>query len=118
MDEASHRLFVVTRKPGKLVVLNADTGATLAVFKAPERTDEVVFDKANKRVYVAGGEGWIGVVQEKDPNTFVELAHVPSATGAKTEILVPSLNLLYLAASPGEAKSGAAVLRFSVAPAR
>jgi DNA-binding beta-propeller fold protein YncE len=114
MDEASHRLFVVTRKPGKLVVLNADTGATVAAFKAPERTDEVVFDKANRRVYVAGGEGYIGVFQEDDANHFRELARVPSATGAKTEILVPSLRLLYVAASPGEAKTGAAVLRFSV----
>ena len=28
-DEKTHRLFVVTRKPGKLIVLNADTGATV-----------------------------------------------------------------------------------------
>lgn len=117
-DEASRRLFVVTRKPGKLIVLNADTGATVAVFKAPERTDGVVFDKANRRVYVAGGEGYIGVFQEKDPDHFEELGRVPSAPGAKTEILVPSLNMLYLAASPGEAKTGAAVLRFAVSPAR
>jgi len=116
MDEASHRLFVVTRKPGRLVVLNADTGASIASFTAPGRTDEVVFDKLNKRIYVLGGEGYIGVFQEKDADHYEELARVPSAAGAKTGILVPELNRLYVAVSPGEGKTGAEVLQFSVAP--
>jgi DNA-binding beta-propeller fold protein YncE len=115
-DEAHRRLFVVTRKPGKLVVLNADTGVSIASFKAPERTDEVVFDARNGRVYVAGGEGYVGVFQEDDPDHYSELARIPSATGAKTAILVPSLNELILAVSPGEAKTGAGILRFAVAP--
>jgi DNA-binding beta-propeller fold protein YncE len=116
MDEAHHRLFVVTRKPGKLVVLNADTGVSIASFKAPERTDEAVFDKANGRVYVLGGEGYIGVFQEDDPDHYSELARIPSGVAAKTGILVPSLNRLFVAVSPGEAKSGAAVLQFAVTP--
>ncbi len=115
MDEANHRLFVVTRKPGKLVVLNSDTGASIASFTAPGRTDEVVFDKLNRRIYVLGGEGYIGVYQEKDPDHYEELARVPSAAGAKTGILVPELNRLYVAVSPGEGKTGAEVLQFSVA---
>jgi DNA-binding beta-propeller fold protein YncE len=115
-DEESRRLFVVTRKPGKLLVLNADTGATIASFVAPERTDEVIFDKANKRIYVLGGEGYIGVFQQNDPDRYEEIARVPSAKGAKTGILVPELNRLYVALSPGEGKTGAAVLQFAVAP--
>ena len=117
MDEPAHRLFVVTRKPGKLVVLNADTGASIASFTAPERTDEVIFDKANKRIYVLGGQGYIGVFQEDDPDHYRELARIPSGPGAKTGILVPQLNRLFVAQSPGEAKTGAAVLQFAVAPA-
>jgi DNA-binding beta-propeller fold protein YncE len=116
MDEANHRLFVVTRKPGKLVVLNADTGASIASFKAPERTDEVVFDKANRRIYVLGGEGYVGVFQEDDPDHFTELARIPSGVAAKTGVLAAQLNRLFVAVSPGEAKSGAAVLQFAVAP--
>jgi DNA-binding beta-propeller fold protein YncE len=115
-DEATHRLFVVTRKPGMLVILNADTGATVASFKAPERTDEVVWDAANRRVYVAGGEGYIGVFGQTDADHYTELARVPSAPGAKTAVLAPSLNRLYVAASPGETKAGGAVLRYDIAP--
>ena len=115
-DEPNRRLFVVTRKPGKLIVLNADNGATVAVFDAPLRTDEAVFDKVNHRIYVLGGEGYIGVYQEDDPDHYRELDHIPSAPGAKTGIFVPALNRLYVAVSPGEGKTGAAVLQFAVAP--
>jgi len=114
-DEPNHRLFVVTRKPGKLIIVNADTGASIASFKAPERTDQVFFDKETRRIYVLGGEGYIGVFQQKDADHYEELAHVHSAVGAKTGLLVPELKRLYVAVSPGEAKTGAAVLQFDIA---
>lgn len=115
-DEATRRLFVITRKPGKLIVVNADTGATVAVFKAPERCDQVIWDAQNRRVYALGGEGYIGVFQQADKDHYLELPRVPSAPGAKTGILVPELKRLYVAASPGEGKTGGAILRFDVAP--
>ena len=113
-DEAARRLFVVTRGPGKLLVVNADTGATIAQFKAPERCDQVLFDKARKRIYVLGGEGYIGVFAEKDADHYEELPRITSAPGAKTGILVPELNKLFVAASPGETKAMAAVLVYNV----
>lgn len=116
-DESNRRLFVVTRKPGKLLVLNADTGATVASFKAPERCDQAIWDVANRRVYAIGAEGYIGVFQQDDPDHYRELERVRTASGAKTGILVPELKRLYVAVSPGERKTGAAVLRFDVAPA-
>jgi DNA-binding beta-propeller fold protein YncE len=114
-DEATRRLFVVTRQPGRLIVVNANTGASVADFKAPERTDQVIFDEATHRIYVLGGEGYIGVFHEKDADHFEELARVPSAPGAKTGILVHGLNKLFVAASPGDTKATAAVLVFDVA---
>jgi DNA-binding beta-propeller fold protein YncE len=117
LDEANHRLFIVTRKPGTLVVLNAMTGESIAHFKAPERCDEVVFDAANHRVYVAGGEGFIGVYQQLDADHYQQLANVPSAKGAKTAVLVPALHRLYLAVSPGEGStSGGGIMWFKVLP--
>ena len=114
LDEATHRLFVVTRKPGKMLVLDADTGATLAQFEAPGRVDQEIFDPVSHRIYAPGGEGYIGVYEEQDANHFAELARVPSAVGAKTAILVPELHRLYVAVSPGDGKTGAAVIWFDV----
>src|SRR6202171_6232635 len=116
-DEPNKRLFVITRKPGKLIVLNAESGASVASFKAPERCDQVIWDAANRRIYALGGEGYIGVFQQKSADQYEELARVTSAAGAKTGILVPALKRLYVAVSPGEGKTGAAILRFDVASA-
>jgi DNA-binding beta-propeller fold protein YncE len=115
-DEPNKRLFIITRKPGKLIVLDAETGASITSFKAPERCDQVIWDAANRRIYALGGEGYIGVFQQLDANHYEELPRITSAPGAKTGILVPELKRLYVAVSPGEAKTGAAILRYDVAP--
>ncbi|CAN5606551.1 hypothetical protein BH10PSE14_BH10PSE14_07960 [soil metagenome] len=113
-DEATHRLFVVTRKPGKLVVLNAETGATVAVFKAPERTDQVVWDPATRRVFVTGGEGYTSVIEQDSADKYREVARVPTLPGAKTAIVDGSR--LWIAASPGESKAMGKLLWFDIAP--
>jgi DNA-binding beta-propeller fold protein YncE len=115
-DEKNHRLFVVTRKPGKLIVVNSDTGATVAQFKAPERTDQIVWDPANRRIYVTGGEGYIGVFEQDDADHYREVARVKSLPGAKTAILDPAQHLLWVAASPGETGAMGKLMWFNVAP--
>lgn len=116
MDETTHRLFVVTRKPGMLLVLNADSGATVASFTAPARTDQVTWDPQNRRIYVTGGEGYISVVQQNDADHYVEVARVPSLPGAKTAILDSSHHRLYVAASPGDTGAMGKLIWYDVAP--
>jgi len=113
-DESTHRLFVITRNPGTLIVLNADTGASVAEFKAPERCDQVIFDKTAKHVYALGGDGHIGVFLEKDADHIEALQTITTAPGAKTGILVPELHKMFVAASPGDTKATAAVLIYNV----
>ncbi len=112
-DEANHRLFMVTRKPGMILVLDSRTGATLASFGAPLRVDQIVWDEARHRAYAMGGEGWISIIEEQGPDHFVELPRLITAPGAKTGILVPERNELFVAVSPGENKTMAQVLRIS-----
>ena len=114
LDEAHHRLFVTTRKPANLLVLDSDSGAVLAQFKAPERVDAMEWDAARNRAYVIGGEGWIQIIEERDPNHFAELPRLPTPPGTKTSILVPELNAMFVAVSPGESKAMAQVLRISL----
>jgi len=113
-DEAHRRLFVVTRMPGKILVLNADTGAEIARFSGPGRVDQAEWDGKHQRAYVMGGEGWISVIEEKDPDHFVELPHLMTAQGAKTGLVVPERNEMFVAVSPGENKTMAQVLRIDL----
>jgi DNA-binding beta-propeller fold protein YncE len=114
-DEAHARLFVVTRKPYQLLVLDTATGATVATFAAPERTNEAIYDERNHRIYLAG-DHFINVIQQAGANQYEALAPIATAKGAKTAIYVSQLNRLFAAVSPGEDKTVAAVLRFDVTP--
>jgi DNA-binding beta-propeller fold protein YncE len=118
MDEKNKRLFVVARKPGKTLVLNADTLATVAQFKAPERTDEVTWDPVNRRLYVTGGEGYVSVIEQQDADHYREVEKVPSGPGAKTAILSPRADRLYVAQSPGESGAMARLIWFDIQPRR
>lgn len=111
LDEANHRLFVVTRKPGKLLVLDSVSGATLASFDAPSRVDQLLWDERHHRAYALGGQGYVTIVEERGPNAFVELPRLVTAPGAKTGIIVPERNEMFIAASPGDTKALASILR-------
>lgn len=114
LDETHHRLFVVTRAPGKMLVLDSDTGATLASFAAPGHVDQAIWDEAHQRAYALGGEGWTLIVKEDSPDHFIELPRLVTAPGAKTGILVPERNEMFVAVSPGDTKAMAQVLRVSL----
>ena len=113
-DEAHHRLFVVCRKPGMVVVVNSDTGEVTNTLPAPLRADELMFDAATSRLYVPGGEGYIGVYDTSDPDHLKEMAKVKSAPGAKTGILLADKKELIVAVSPGDTKAVAKILAYSV----
>jgi DNA-binding beta-propeller fold protein YncE len=116
MDEKTHRLFVVTRKPGKLVVLNADTGASVQAFDAPMRVDQVLWDAGNRRIYVCGGDGHLAIFEQDDADHYRALPPVATPPASKTGIFVPSLSRLYLAASPGDTKRTAQLVWLDVSP--
>ena len=114
LDEGARRLFIVTRDPARFVVLDTGSGASVASLPAPRRVDAEIFDAANRRIYAPGGEGYIGVYAQAAVGHYAALAPVPSAPGAKTAILVPELRRLYVAVSPGEGKTGGAIIWFAV----
>ncbi|MGB7845349.1 MAG: hypothetical protein WBL63_07020 [Candidatus Acidiferrum sp.] len=115
-DEAAKRLFIVCRKPATLVVMDSDTGAVVSSLPAAARADDVAFDRDNHRIYVPGGEGFISVFSQVDADRYSLIAKVPSASGAKTSLLVPQVHKFFVAVSPGETKEVAKVLIYDVIP--
>jgi DNA-binding beta-propeller fold protein YncE len=115
-DEPHHRLLIVCRKPGTLLVMDSDTGKIVASLPAAERSDDIAYDAANGRIYVPGGEGNISVFQQKSADEYELLAKVKSEPGAKTCLLVPSLSRFFVAVSPGDRKAVAKLLTFHVEP--
>lgn len=102
-DEANHRLFVSTRTPGKLIVLNSDSGKVIAELPAVGMVDDAAYDAKYKRIYLAG-DGYVDVFEQQDADHYSLLGRVQGAFRAKTAILVPELNRYYLAVPHHEGK--------------
>jgi DNA-binding beta-propeller fold protein YncE len=105
LDEANHRVFIATRKPPKFFVFDTETGRVMTSLPCAPLHDDMWFDTSRKRIYVTGSETTT-VLEQKDADHYAHLADVPTAFRAKTSILVPELNRMYIAVS-GKGKADA-----------
>src|SRR5487761_529540 len=72
IDEKNHRLFAACRD-GNMNVLDSDTGKVLQNLPISTGVDDMVFDPASQRVYVATGEGCVKVEKPAQPRVAVLL---------------------------------------------
>ena len=111
-DEAGHRLLVGTRDPGKLVVVDSDSGKAVSSLPAAAMPDDLAFDPDRRRIYYAGTM-FLDVFQQKDRDHYEQIGHIPTSFRAKTGILVPELHRYYLNV-PKHEKQGAEVRVYEV----
>ena len=67
LDEPDHRLFIASRTPPRLAVFDTDSGRVVAELPCVQNSDDLYFDSARRRIYVAGGEGYISVSSRRTP---------------------------------------------------
>lgn len=97
LDESHHRLFVGFRKPAKIVVFDTESGRSVATLDSPGDADDIFYDAAHKRIYISGGEGFVGIVQQQEADHYKTIANIPTASGARTSLFAPELGHFYLA---------------------
>ena len=104
LDPVHHRLFMGSRlggghnvEPGKLVVMDTDTGKVVQTLDAVGGGDELFFDAPSQRIYFSGSTGTLDVFHEDDPNHFRLLGQVPTGAIAKSGIWIPELKRYYAA---------------------
>ena len=90
------------------------TGVQTCALPISLRSDEVQYDPDKHRLYVPGGEGYMGIYDTGDSDHLKLVAKVNTAPGAKTGLLVVPMHRLFLAVSPGETKATAKVLTYEV----
>ena len=111
LDAAHHRLFVGSRtiahtgniggghqhEPGKLVVIDTETGKVVQVLDSVGGADDLQYDPATGRIYFVGTTGTVAVFKEMDPDHFQLLGKVPTGAISKTGLWVPELKRFYSA---------------------
>jgi hypothetical protein len=114
-DEAGHRLFSAALQPGKLWVLDSDSGRIVATLRIVVGVDDLWFDARRKRVLASGHAGFISVVQQRTPDEYELVADVATAVGAGTSLYVRSRTSegLYVGA-PNISQEGSQVLFLAI----
>ena len=97
LDEADHRLFVISRVPARLVVVDTATGKVVQKLSAVGDCDDIFWDATRKRIYATGGEGSISVFEQQDADHYREITRIQTAKGARTSFFSPDLGRLYVA---------------------
>jgi DNA-binding beta-propeller fold protein YncE len=96
-DEPDHRLFVTAPNPGRLIVMDSDSGKIISNLPCVGIFDEAVYDVDSRRLYIAGVP-FLNVFQKSATGERYDiLGQIPTAFHAITGILVPELKRYYLA---------------------
>ena len=84
LDEADHRLFVGTHEPARMAVFDTQSGQMITALPSVQDADDLYYDAGRKRIYMAGGEGFVYTFQQSDPNHYQLLVKMPTTLGART----------------------------------
>jgi len=98
LDEAGKRLFIGTRNPARLVVLETEAGKEIAELSACADADDLFYDASTRLIYLSGGQGCVNVFRQRDIMTYDRVETATTAPGARTSLLVASAHRLYVGA--------------------
>jgi DNA-binding beta-propeller fold protein YncE len=113
LDEKNHRLFAGCRKPARVLVFDTESGRMTTQFPCPGDTDDLFYDAARKRLYVAGGEGFIEAFEQKTPDEYRSVGRIATAPGARTALYVAAWSRLFVAV-PHRGAQGAEIRIYAV----
>lgn len=97
LDEPNHRLFLGYRKPARLVVLDTTRGKAVADSEISGDVDDLFYDAKHKRLYLACGEGFVDVVEQRSADDYARVEKLATKPGARTGLFIPEQDLLCVA---------------------
>jgi hypothetical protein len=95
-DQEHRLLFVACRTPGRLVVLDGDSGREVSDLPADNGADDLFYDAELHRVYLIAGSGAVDVYEIGANRIVRPIGISHTSAGAKTGLLVPSHHALYV----------------------
>jgi DNA-binding beta-propeller fold protein YncE len=94
LNSESNHVLAVFRSPPKLGVFDNRDGSIVRMLDACGDADDLFLDAKRHRVYVSCGAGVIDIF---DAHSYERLSRIPTMSGARTSLLVPELDRLFLA---------------------
>jgi hypothetical protein len=95
LHEDHGHVLVVFRSPPELGVFSMNDGSLVATTRVCGDADDVFVDSKRQRAYVSCGQGLVDVLDTKAA-AYRRIARIPTVTGARTSLFVPTLDVLLL----------------------
>lgn len=119
LDSEHRRLFIGTRTPPQVIVMDMRSGKEVVNLATVEGQDGVYYDRRHSRIYVSGGRGAqagsVFVYKQKDANHYETIGTIATSPGAGTSFWSPELNR-YFVAAPAHDEQPAAILVYEPKP--
>ena len=97
LDEVDHRLFVHARDPGKVLVIDSESGKLITSLPCVGDYDDAIYDPGTRRLYLIGTPFLKVFQKSEEGDRYDTLGQVPTAFHSITGIFVPQTNRLYIA---------------------
>jgi hypothetical protein len=95
LNTAAGHVPVVFRNPASLVAFAESSGTPVAKVETCADADDMFVDAQRQRVYVSCGEGFVDVL---DAIAYKLVGRITTVKGARTSLLVPEIDRLFVAA--------------------
>jgi YVTN family beta-propeller protein len=96
LDAAHHRLFSSTGNR-KLIVMDTESGAIVAVLPIGAGVDGAGYDPVLRHVYTANGVGSMTVIQQESPDQYRVLENALTHFGGHSLVVDPATHRVYVA---------------------
>jgi DNA-binding beta-propeller fold protein YncE len=117
LDEAGQRLYIGTRKPPGIAVMETEAGKVIGIMSACGDADDLFHEPREKLVFLSGGQGCVNVFRQAEANDYQRVETVNTFPGARTSLLVAPAQRLYVAV-PRQRGQVAEIMVFAVGETR
>jgi len=97
LDTFSNLIFVGYRHPAVLVAYDGKTGKQVIANQLVGDVDDIFYYANKQEIIASGGDGSINIFKRGHGTTLKRVADIPTRAGARTSLLIPSLQSFILA---------------------
>src|SRR5215203_6988932 len=97
LDTSGNLVFIGYRRPPKLVSYDAKNGNQISTNELVGDIDDIFYYADKQEIIASGGDGSINIFRRENGTIFKKVANIPTREGARTSLLIPSLQMFILA---------------------
>ena len=113
LDTTNQVIFIGSRNPSKLVLIDANSLLIISENTISGDADDIFYDQRDSIIFVSCGSGVIDIFKQINSKNIILKENFRTSPGARTSLYVPELNKLFVAARKYDSQN-AKVIGYSI----